>query len=584
MPCNAIGPANARIMVVGDHPGKDDIEAGELFTDTAGKELKKMLQDAKVNPGEVFFTNLCMERPPKIPKGDPIDAWIHPKKSCPILVDHAGKPVLNEKDKKQPDPSFVQFRGKWVKDFIPSWHSRLLDEIRRVQPKVVLALSNTALWALTTKSGIKKWRGSTLTSDCVPGLKIIPTYHPVSVLRQMDNRFITVQDFRRAARESHYPEIRPPGWQFITNPSVETIFEIIGDLRQLVEAGPLKLVCDLEIKRNEILCLGIAWSSKNAICIPFYDGVDPANPKLGGKFRFDPATHVAIVDALRNLFQHPNCRFCNQNVSFDIQYLFWRFGIWPRAVWDTMIAQNVLFAGAPKSLDYLASMFCAHYVYWKDDGKFWDKPVEYPQMWTYNCEDCVRTFEVWEQQELAINALKLEQQMRFEMDLFHPVMQMMLRGVQVNVNQKREITRQLINTVETFKQEANYLACRNLLGKAGGFSNTKLQKLFYTDLGLPKQYNRGGGEVKITTDDEALKKLARKEPLVKPLCDRINLSRSYATAVSAVTSGVDKDGRWRTAYNIAGTNSYRFSSSENPFGSGLNLQNLTSGKDILKEL
>src|SRR5215467_12315958 len=40
---------------------------------------------------------------------------------------------------------------------------------------------------------------------------------------------------------------------------------------------------------------------------------------------------------------------------------------------------------------------------------------------------------------------------------------------------------------------------------------------------------------------------------------------------------IDHDGRMRTSYNIAGTNSGRFSSSLSEFGTGGNLQNIEEG-------
>jgi hypothetical protein len=34
-----------------------------------------------------------------------------------------------------------------------------------------------------------------------------------------------------------------------------------------------------------------------------------------------------------------------------------------------MISQHSLFAAMPKGLAFIASMYCDHYIYWKDEGK-----------------------------------------------------------------------------------------------------------------------------------------------------------------------------------------------------------------------
>lgn len=565
MRCVSTGPTTAQIAIIGEAPDGEAEEKGYAFAGSLGWLLDSMLKDAKITREQCYVTNVCMDKPP----GNKLENWIPKKTGMPRIPGPDGKKIQ--------DPSFVKFRGKWVKTWIKEDCERLYAELRALKPNVVLALGNIAMWALCSQPAkVATWRASTLESDVIPGLKVIPTFHPTAIQRQADWRFITVQDFRRAKRESASALITKADYRFITNPDFSVVVDTLFDLKQKADKGNfVRLVCDLEIKRKQIVCLGLAWSKREALCIPFYhiDGK--------GEHRWTPEEHVVIINLLSTLLCHPKVLLCNQNISFDIQYLFWRFNIWPNAYFDTMIAQNVLFAGAPKKLHQLAALYCEHYVYWKDDGKFWDKPIIYQQLWHYNCLDCVYTFEVWEEQEKALIAAKLTEQYDFEQKrLFKPVMKMMLRGIKVNDDKKRPLLKELKSFTAQLAAEAEFLAGVPLLGEKGGFSSQKLFYLFYERLKLPKQFNRKGGENIVTCDDEALKKLARKEPLIRPLTERISMARSYATAVTACSSGVDSDGRWRTAYNIAGTNTYRFSSSENPLGSGLNLQNLTVGKDM----
>jgi DNA polymerase I-like protein with 3'-5' exonuclease and polymerase domains len=162
---------------------------------------------------------------------------------------------------------------------------------------------------------------------------------------------------------------------------------------------------------------------------------------------------------------------------------------------------------------------------------------------------------------------------------------MMLRGVLVSGEAKKRLGKEILDFTVQLLKEVTYIVGWDLTGDKGGFSSQKLQDLFYERLKLPVQKKKGmrnGKPAMVPTcEDEALKTLAKKEPLIAPLIQRINMIRSYATAWAVCKAATDMDGRWRTSYNVAGTDTYRLSSSENPFGSGLNLQNLTLGRDIL---
>jgi uracil-DNA glycosylase len=540
------GPASASICLVGEAPGQEEEAKGLPFIGKSGYMLDQMLRDAGIMREACFITNVTHERPPN----NDLTLWISEKA-------------------KAPDASFVNYRGRWVKPFIKEEVERLHAEIRSVQPNVVVALGNTPLWALCSERGVAKWRGSHLTSDAIPGLKVIPTYHPAAILRQFSWKWITTQDLRRAKGESISPLSTSPERSFGIKPSHEDAKSWLQALLHQLDKGPVPFTCDLEIYRKEILCVGIGLSSTTAFCLPFL---------WTQGWYYTPEQHSAIVLLLRKVLTHPNAQVINQNLSFDIQYLFWRFFIRPKAHFDTMIAQNVLFAGLPKDLAFLASMWCDHYIYWKDDGKFWKKYVEDELIWKYNCLDCCYTFEVYEKQQAALEKLKLTDQMAFQMRTFENLMGMMLRGVKVDTKQKFETLEELNVLIDSLHEDVKYLVGHSLTGEKGDFSSKQMADFFYKEMKFPPIYNKEHG---LTCDDEALKRLTKKNLWIKPLVDRINMIRSYGTAVDVCLKRVDMDHRWRTDYGVAGTTSYRLSSRENPFDSGLNLQNLTTGRDIL---
>jgi DNA polymerase-1 len=105
-----------------------------------------------------------------------------------------------------------------------------------------------------------------------------------------------------------------------------------------------------------------------------------------------------------------------------------------------------------------------------------------------------------------------------------------------------------------------------------------MQTLLYGDFKLRPIFNRKTGGV--SCDAEALGKLAEREPLLLPLTRKISEIRSLGVFYSTfVMAPPDIDDRMRCSFNIAGAETFRFSSSEDAFGSGMNLQNIPKGGD-----
>jgi DNA polymerase I - 3'-5' exonuclease and polymerase domains len=118
---------------------------------------------------------------------------------------------------------------------------------------------------------------------------------------------------------------------------------------------------------------------------------------------------------------------------------------------------------------------------------------------------------------------------------------------------------------------------RDLLGHPlNPRSAPQMKALFYDDLHCKPNWKRQPGmPPTLTLDDKALEKISHEEPLLRPLIRGIQEHRSLNVFLSTfVNAPLDIDGRMRTSYNICGTETFRFSSSENAFGSGTNLQNI----------
>jgi len=539
------GPMDARIMIVGEAPGVDEVRLNTPFVGASGQLLDRMLADAGISRSQCRVTNVCRERPP----GNKIELWTPRTKKTQDESRSLGWPTL---------------LGRVVHPSVADGYRLLLAEIEAVRPTVIIALGNTALWALTGLDSVAKWRGSTLETE--HGL-VLPTYHPAGVLRQWTLKPCVVQDLRRASdalrRYPHHPE-----WSFLVRPTLSQVRDTLERLYNESERGPLKLAVDIETRAGHIACIGVAWSNTHAICIPLLCVERPEG-------YWSMEDEAEIVWLLYRLLTHPNVLTVGQNFIYDAQYILRHWHWVPRKVRDTMVAQHVCYPGMQKSLDFIASMYCDYYVYWKDDGKEWDKHGDdnEDQYWRYNCEDCIRTFEADTVLQEVVDRMGLRGPHDFQQSLFGPVLRTMARGVRVDQDQRKAMLKELKEHAQQLQAEVTEMVGYELNPK----SPKQMCTFFYDEMGATAIRNRKTKA--LCCDDEALDKIGQREILLRPITDRIKAYRSCETIASNAlkASAIGYDGRIHCSYNITGTITFRFSSSTDAFGSGMNLQNITAG-------
>jgi uracil-DNA glycosylase family 4 len=133
-----VGDPDARLMLVGEAPGRNEDLQGEPFVGAAGQLLDELLGSIGITRGEAYIANVLKCRPPgnRDPKEDEID-------SC---------------------------------------KGYLREQIRMIQPEVVVTLGNFATKLLVpTEVGITRMRGRRI--DWWLGATLIPTFHPAAALR-----------------------------------------------------------------------------------------------------------------------------------------------------------------------------------------------------------------------------------------------------------------------------------------------------------------------------------------------------------------------------------------------------------------
>ncbi|AFM13635.1 uracil-DNA glycosylase [Turneriella parva] len=138
------GNENARLMFIGEGPGKDEDASGRPFVGRAGQLLTRIIENGlKLRREDVYIANVVKCRP---------------------TVDGLGK-----KD-RAPEA-----------DEVASCSPFLIRQIELVQPKVIVTLGNPATrFLLKTGEGITRLRGKWHDYN---GIAVMPTYHPSFLLR-----------------------------------------------------------------------------------------------------------------------------------------------------------------------------------------------------------------------------------------------------------------------------------------------------------------------------------------------------------------------------------------------------------------
>jgi DNA polymerase len=561
------GPSDAKVLIVGEAPGAKEVEQGEPFVGPSGYEMTKMLRQAGIERSACYITNVCGYRPPR----NQINKWIYPKTRAPA------------------DAQLVV--GKFVHPYIAEGVEALEKLVQLLNPKVIIAFGNTPLWALTGEWGITKWRGSNLETREIFGrtYPLLPTYHPAAVLRQWDWRYVAVHDLRQAKRirDNGLPDIRE---EFTIRPSFDDVIfrlnTLLAKADALAETSPFNLLdiaVDIETRFRQITCVGLAWSPTEAISIPFLE-VKTADKNYWKTLEEE----TEIVWHLRRLLTHRRVRVIGQGFSYDQQYFARRMGFIPNFkpenFHDTMTAHHVMWAGLPKGLDFLSSFYCQEtHKYWKDEGKEWNPKLHTEeQHWIYNARDCIRTYAVAMEQRRTYEQLNFPSTSygdpwTIQHQSHESILRAMLRGVKIDKEKKADLRKELGETILRLEDYITYLLGHPLNPR----SPKQLQSLFYNDFGVKPVtlYDRSTGSRRRTCNADALDTISKREVLLAPICHTITEVRSLGTFKSVTSKELDTDDRIRCAYQVPGTETYRYNSKEDAFGYGTNLQNVSAGNE-----
>lgn len=528
------GPIGAKIFFVGEAPGEEEDRVGKPFRGRAGRTLDSLLLQAGIMRQECRVGNVAKERP----LGNDISRFFEDKK------------------KTIPKPQLVE------------WIEELRKEILTEKPNIVVALGDTALWALTGSHGIKARRGAICESRLVPGQKVLPTYHPQAVGYEWGLAFEVIMDLRKAVRHSETPDIPKDNRSLATEPSKD--FWIEYCYRMAEAKCPIAIDIESTQPGSHITRIGLSHSADYAISIPFVKGRNAVHTLNN---------EVAIYEALGQLMT--NCPLIFHNGAYDSSVIVKNHGLFSvKILFDTIIAAHVLFPESPRDLGFLASILL-DVPAWKYAAK--DDPG------LYNAADVCNTFALYEVMDKLLDSKGVRKIFNHEMRQIPLVSMLGLQGLDVDLSYQKKF-------LDETNKSLNEVVARLDAATGGGInynSPDQIKSLLYVTNSLPIQFKRRKSkeeEQKVTTDIEALEKLSRAtdSPIVKDLIEH----RKYSKRLSSFADiTVSPEGKVFTSYNITGkkdiefvsegsrisTKSFgRWSSSQSiidPYGPG-NLQNV----------
>jgi DNA polymerase-1 len=189
----------------------------------------------------------------------------------------------------------------------------------------------------------------------------------------------------------------------------------------------------------------------------------------------------------------------------------------------------------------------------------------------YNALDCLLTIEVFEVLEKQLDEVT-RQTYELEKSLQGPVLEMQIRGVKVDASSRDDLIKDFSTKILFLEESLKEILVEGVGVDISPTSPKQLQYLLYDVLGLPVQRNFRSGQP--TTDRKALEKL-RSYFHAAPIINHILAIRDCYKKIGMLRSSIDGDGRIRTSFNIAGTDTGRFNSYVSSFGSGSNLQTVT---------
>jgi DNA polymerase I len=191
--------------------------------------------------------------------------------------------------------------------------------------------------------------------------------------------------------------------------------------------------------------------------------------------------------------------------------------------------------------------------------------------WVYNGLDACVTYEVL---DALLPQLGPETSATYEFSrkLQGPLLDMRVNGVKIDLWRRAQVYEKYFDLLDQMGDNLERIVREGCDFVGFNWRSTKdLRKLFYDIFRIPPSVKTKTGEPSVNR--EALERM-EVYTIARPVIAYMTEMRDLKKRMEVLKTKVDEDGRIRTSYNIAGTNTGRFSSSFSEFGTGGNLQNV----------
>lgn len=541
---------DADLAIVGEAPGIKELGAKEPFVGPSGDILERSLKAANLpSKNQIFITNALLCRPPK----------------SPVKV-----------------------------DAIRHCSNRVLQELKEVNPKVVLLLGSSALKSLTEKANasITREHSKAFSHPELPDSIIVPAFHPAALFRNPGNYITYIQALIYASilLQKGPNAIKTPGETKYT--VLDTVQKCQNLFDELIDKDQETIIhTDIETGgfnqfEDPILCLGMCINEGHTYIIPVND-LDPTGKKYDN----------VVSQIPKSYFKHPKLKWCWHDGSFDTPFLRLSEDVPAKVDHDTILLHYCLNEHAGShGLGILAKRFLGadsyehkvkKHVKSKNRGyREVPKKVLYP----YLAKDCDYTKRLF---DLFISHVESDENLnKLYYDLLIPATKFLRgifeHGIYVNTDHAKKLDKQLETKENRIRQKIQELLDpiwdsnkykQDRDRKSAGMKNDEsvinpgstyqLAWVLFDELGLPAISRKGR-----SVDKEVMKKLEGRHPVIPLITKYRSLRKRRSTYVKGILKRMQDDGRIHSRFSLYRTLTGRLSS-RNP-----NLQNIQKEKEI----
>lgn len=515
-------PKPAKIAIVGEAPGTVELAKKRPFVGPSGDLIRKTFQVVGLpDPSEVYITNSLLCRPP------------------------AGKPIK--------------------KAGVETCRARLIAELDKVGPEVIIAFGNTPLHALTGNHKLKitKEQGRVVKDHVLPfDCKIVPVLHPAAILRDGGKYPQFVQALRKVSALVAGKSIdRPPEPTYSVVDTEDKLERAIsGLIKQPYLAADFETAGHVSDLESRILCLGVCWKPGKVLIFP-----------------------EEVISRLQPLFSTEGPKWIWQHGKYDIQWAHDR-GLPARLDEDTMLLHYCLDENPgthdleQMAIRYLNDEPYKHLVdkYAGTDKEWGYANVPEDVLYRYLALDCDRTYRLF---KLFWPEVTKDKELKgLYYNILLPASRFLAKverkGMLPDPQALKEVGDELTAQMEDILAEIRKVAApiwdgeqyvedtgaKQVPKQFNPGSTKQLAWVLFDRLGLrPKRRKGTKGR---STDEEVLLQLQGQHEIIDWILKFRSAKKAYGTYVKGVKKRIKGDGRVHSTFNVHGTVTGRLSSSD----------------------